>query len=175
LWFSLKVHNFLGADIVITRPGAPPPKKKQLRHCIVWEVQFLVTNFASGSWCKARRIARGSMYWRGTPLTSVPSLTCIGNQQTAKMATTTMTMRVTLFLPLRLSADTWPPGAAPRQSRSSSHRYRPQISARGITYDVAKKIICTQRTLVSVDPANRCCYVFELLASSELCIFPSAV
>ena len=100
------------------------------------------------------------------------SLTCIGNQQTAKMATTTMTMRVTLFLPLRLSADTWPPGAAPRHSRSRSHRYRPQISARGVTYDVAKKIICTQRKVDSVGPANRCCNVFELLTQFGILHLP---
>jgi hypothetical protein len=59
--------------------------------------------------------------------------TCIGNQQMANMVTTTTTIRVTRFLPLRLSADTWPPGATPRHRRSSIHRYSPQISAKGMT------------------------------------------
>lgn len=126
---------------------SPRRQKPSLRHCI------LLTSLVLGHKLSLRKFVQDKTRCTGyfalgkaaTDFRS-QSLTCIGNQQTAKMATTTMTIRVTLFLPLRLSADTWPPGAAPRHSRSSSHRYKAQISAKGVTYDVAKKVICTQRT-----------------------------
>ena len=170
---SLKVRKSLEAAIVISWPGA---RKKTATTRYDLTILVLSHKFCLRKLVQDKtRCAREHVLARDASDFRSNSLTCIGNQQTAKMATTTMTMRVTLFFPLRLSADTWPPGAAPRHSRSSSHRYRPQISARGVTYDVAKKIICTQRTLVSVDPANRCCYVFKLLATGEFCIFPSAV
>jgi hypothetical protein len=118
---SLEFHKSLGAAIVITRPGT----RKKKPATTLYDLTSLVLSY---KFC-LRKLVQDKTRCTGWHVLAreasdfrSQSLTCIGNQQTAKMATTTMTMRVTLFLPLRLSADTWPPGAAPRHSRSSSHR-----------------------------------------------------
>ena len=168
---SLKVHKLLGAAIFITRPGV---RKKRTTM-----TQYDLTSLVLSRKFRLRKFVQDTLH----------GIACTGEER--------------LWLPFPVTHLYREPADGEDGDHDYDHACDPFLAPAALCRHVASRcrptpqsqqqpqiqatdqrqgchVRCSeennlQRTLVSVDPPNRCCYVFELLASSEFCIFPSAV